>query len=490
MPRTESLLFHESVEKPQDNCAVVGIFSRTYDISSSVFNGLIELNHRGQEGSGILITDGEEIVLTKGAGLASIVFGMINVLPNLDNAVIGIGHNRYSTSGSLEELQPFLDDGIGIAHNGNLTNIEELRRKYDIAEEIDGSRSDTRIALAVINEMEGDAGEKIVKGVEQFEGAYSMVFATKDALFASRDPHGFRPLSIGRLRDSGGYIVMSETSGFSTGTEFIRDVLPGETIMIDDDGVKTIGKREDANLAQCIFELIYISRPDSNVFGISVVEFRLREGEILSRHMPDVDVIMPVPRSGISAAQGVASSEIAKEKKIPYIDGIYTNPYRNVVDGPRTFIQPNGRDKAATQKYSINEAVVRGKRVVLVDDSLVRGSLRIVVEKLREAGAREVHALIASPPIEDGCFYGVDFGKDEVLAHKMPDIEERRKYLGLDSLYYLSEAELLEAALGNPVEIEGDIFEQNGFCGGCFTGRYPTKVSDTIVKINEMQHVS
>ncbi len=490
MPRTESLPFYESVEKPQDNCAVVGVFSKTYDIPSSVFNGLVELNHRGQEGSGVLISNGEEMALTKGPGLASIVFGMTNELPDLDNAFVGIGHNRYSTSGSLAELQPFLDSGIGIAHNGNLTNIEDLRRKYDIPEEIDGARSDTRIALAVINNMEGDAAGKIVKGVEQFEGAYSMVFATKDALFASRDPHGFRPLSIGRLKDSGGYAVISETSGFSTGTEFIRDVLPGETIMINGDGITTIGKRKDANLAQCVFELIYISRPDSNVFGIPVVEFRLREGEILSRHMPDVDIIMPVPRSGISAAQGVASSEIAKEKRIPYIDGIYTNPYRNVADGTRTFIRPNGRDKAATQKYSINEAVVRGKRVVIVDDSIVRGSLRIVVDKLREAGAKEVHALIASPPIEHGCFYGVDFGKDEVLADRMPDMEERRKYLGLDSLYYLTEAELLEAALGNPVETQGDIFENNGFCGGCFTGRYPTEVSDTIIKINEVQHVS
>lgn len=477
--------FSPEAAKPQDECSVVGVYSRTRDIPSNVYTGLVELNHRGQESSGILLSNGHDFVLTKDSGLASIVFRLKNDLPKLPGAFIGIGHDRYSTSGSSSELQPFIQDGIAIVHNGNLTNAEQLRKKYDIPEEIDGARSDTRVALAVISKMPGDEQAKIIAGLKEFEGAYNFVFATKDAMYASRDPLGFRPLSLGKL-DNDSFVVASETSAFTNmGVEFIRDVMPGETVMINDDGIKTISQETKTNLAQCVFELVYISRPDSVVFGIPVMEFRLREGEILARHMPDADIIMPVPRSGIGAALGVAASEAAKNKGISYMEGLYTNPYRNVVKGLRTFLRAEERAKAADNKYSPTEFIVRDKRVILVDDSIVRGSLSIVVEKLRLAGAAEIHALIASPPISHGCYMGVDFGDGELLANKFPDPEERRKELGLDSLTHLSYSELLEAAFGREPEAEveeAQLFEKNGFCGACFTGRYPLSVEGAIGK--------
>lgn len=472
-------------DTPRDNCAIVGIFSYTSHISQVLLNGLVELNHRGQEGSGIIISNGKEFKMVKDSGLAGIVFTVKHPLPELSNTFLGIGHNRYSTSGSLSEMQPFFEKGIGIAHNGNLTNIIQLKEKYKIATIVKGAQSDTRIALSVINTMKGNEEERIVAGVKELEGAYSFIFITKKALFASRDPLGFRPLSIGKLLKGKGFVLASETCAFaSMGAEYIRDVLPGETIRIDENGVESIGiHKPDKKLAQCIFELIYIARPDSVVFGIPVMNFRLRQGEILARHLPDVDLVVPVPRSGISAALGIAASKAARVKNAIFLEGLYANPYRGSIDGARTFIRPNGRDLAATQKYNANEHVIKGKKICLIDDSIVRGSLRLVVEKVRKAGATEVHALIASPPLAHACYMGVDFGDAELLAHKIPSLRKRKEYLGLDSLYYLSYSELLEAAVGNPVsENNSSSFSDNGYCGACFTGKYPVKIGGAIAK--------
>lgn len=475
----------ESSEKPQDGCAVVGVYSRKNNVAEIAFNGLVELNHRGQEGAGITVHDGSNFITVKDSGLAGIVFGVKNSLPELQDARVAVGQDRYSTSGSLSEMQPFLENGIAIAHNGNLTNIEWLRRKYNIPEKIDGASSDTRIALAVINKMKGSPQERILKAISEFEGAFNFVFATEGSLIATRDPLGFRPLSLGKIKDGDGYVVASEDSAFdSMGAEKMRDVFPGETIVVDDEGVKTININYKSKLARCIFELIYIARPDSVVFGIPVMQFRLREGEILARHLPeDVDLVMPVPRSGICAALGVAASELARARGIPYMEGLYTNPYRGVVDGPRTFIMPNGRDKAATEKYRANNSVVEGMSLVLVDDSVLRGSMRFVVDKLKASGAKAVHALIAAPEIKHDCSYGVDFGKKELLANTTPNLDERRKYLGLDSLYHLSYAELIEAATGNEVQLNNKtVFSENDYCGACFTGRYPVETRGVITK--------
>lgn len=474
----------EALGKPRDNCAIVGVFSRKNNVAEIAFNGLVELNHRGQEGSGITVHDGKIFKTVKDFGLVGVVFGVKNSLPELDNAHVAVGNDRYSTSGSIFETQPFEEDGISIAHNGNITNIESLRKKYNIPEEIDGARSDTRIALAVINKMRGSPTERILKGIKEFEGAFNLVFATEGNLIVTRDPWGFRPLSLGKINGGNGYVVASENSAFtSMQAEMVRDVLPGETIIINDEGVKTIGMNPK-ELSRCIFELIYVSRPDSVIFGKPVMEFRLKAGEILARHMPkDIDIIMPVPRSGISAAIGVANSKEAKEGNISYMEGLYTNPYRGVVDGQRTFIMPNGRDRAATAKYSAYNYVVRGKNLVVVDDSILRGSLRFVVQKLRAAGAKTVHALIASPEIKHACSFGIDFGKEELLANKIPDVEKRGKALDLDSLYHLSYAELIEAATGNKAEINSEtLFAENHYCGGCFTGKYPVSTNGVIAK--------
>lgn len=473
-----------SREKPQDNCAIVGVYSRSRNVAETAFNGLVELNHRGQEGSGITVHDGKDLNTVKDSGLVGVVFGVKNPLPHLLDAHVAIGQTRYSTSGSIFEMQPFEEGGISIAHNGNITNIEGLRRKHNIPKEIDGARSDTRIALAVINKMEGSSTERIIKAIKEFEGAFNFVFATEGNLIVTRDPWGFRPLSLGKINGEAGYVVASENSAFaSMQAEMVRDVLPGETIIINDDGVKTIGMNPK-ELSRCIFELIYVSRPDSVIFGKSVMDFRLKSGEILARHMPKgVNLIMPVPRSGICSAIGVANSKEAREGNIPYIEGLYTNPYRGVVDGPRTFIKPNGRDMAATAKYSVYDSVVRGKNLVIVDDSIVRGSLRLVVKKLRAAGAKEVHALIASPEIKHACSFGIDFGTEELLANRVPNLEERRKTLGLDSLYHLSYAELIEAATGNKAEIDSEaLFSENHYCGGCFTGKDPLSTNGIIAK--------
>jgi len=471
-------------EEIHHNCAIVGVYTTGENPSLTLLNGLVALNHRGQEGAGIAIADHDEFDIKKDSGLAEIVFTTKQPLPELKNARVGIAQDRYTTSGTDSDTQPFLENGIALAHNGNLTNIKSLRREYNLPLTIDGAQSDSRAALAVINMQPGNERDRILEGIKRFEGAYSMVFVTKGlepTLYATRDPLGFRPLSLGHLKDNTGYAVASEDVAFqSMNAEFIRDLQPGETIMINQDGVTTIGMDKRSRIAQCIFELIYIGRPDSTIFGTSVYEFRNRQGDILSRHLPDVDVIMPVPRSGIAATQGLGNSQEFHSRGILYQDGIYTNPYINIGRGPRTFIQPDQRDQAALDKYSINEAVVSGKRVAIIDDSIVRGSLRRVVEKLRAAGAIEVHALIASPPIEHACFMGVDFGKGELIANSTPDIFQRAQLLGLDSLYHMSYAEIIEAALGNKVEESVEVFENNNFCGACFTGRYPVDVSGVI----------
>lgn len=477
-------------DRPQDNCAIVGAFSREMDVAQLLYNGLVELNHRGQEGSGISITDGSSFSLKTGLGLAGVVFSERHGqgLPQLPHAHIGIGHNRYSTSGSDLDTQPFIEEGISLGHNGNLTNIAALRQEFGLPDEIDGVQSDSRAALAIISKMPGANKDKILAGIKKFEGAHSLVISTQDALYASRDPLGFRPLSLGQIKGGKGFVVASENAAFaSMKASYIRDLQAGETIMITDEGVRTIGLDQRSQLAQCIFELIYISRPDSTVFGTNIYQFRSKQGEILARHMPDIDIAMPVPRSGIAAAQGVANSEEVRSRGILYQDAIYTNPYRGVDKGHRTFIRPNERDKAATEKYSVNRALVEGKRVAIIEDSIVRGSLKYVVTMLRDAGATEVHALVASPPLKHACFMGVDFGTGELLAHRFPDIHQRAAALNLDSLYHLSYAETIEAALGNPVdeEVGEEIFEKNNFCGACFTGRYPVSVDGVIPRSSD-----
>lgn len=490
---------HE-IEKPQDKCAVVGVYSTSRQATESAKEGLIELNHRGQESSGIaavvknkfLFATWNEIKVVRDYGLAEIVYEIKqeSSMRRILGALIAIGHDRYSTSGSLNEMQPFSNGNIAMGHNGNLTNVRQLRDKFNLPEKIDGASSDTRVVLAIMDKIRGSEKEKILQTLPLLEGSYCFVFATKNALYASRDPKGFKPLVIGTRDD--GFVVASETAALrSMGANFLREVLAGETIEIDEKGLKTIALTGwHRGLSRCIFELLYFARPDSVVFGIPVMEFRRRQGEILARHLPNVDVIASIPRSGDGATLGVMVSELTKETAIDLVSAFYPNPYRNIAKrGPRTFILPNDRDKAATKKYSAIETSVRGKRVVVVDDSILRGSIRRVAQILRLHGAIEVHGLIASPEIMHACRYGNDFGNGDLIADRIPDIEKRKAYLGLDSLYHMSYAELLEAALGNPVENVPEAFEENGFCGACFTGKYPTPIGGEIDKTEVEKNV-
>lgn len=470
----------------QTECAIVGVYSRKTKVARIALEGLIELNHRGQESAGIGVSNGDRFQVVKDNGLASVVFGFTHSLPSLPNAFIAVGQDRYSTSGTLSDAQPFDDDeNFLFVHNGNLTNISRLGAKYGIPPEINGARSDSRIALAMMSNLRGTEREKIIGAIKEFEGAFCFAIATKDKLFAARDPLGFRPLSLGKLNDDSGYVIASESVAFSAmDATFVRDVLPGEILQIDKNGLTTIHLDRRSRLARCIFEPAYFARPDGEIYGIPVALFRKRQGEKLALYLPDdIDLIMPVPRSGIQAAIGAAATETARARGIPYADGLYTNPYRDVLKGSRTFIQPDGRDLAATNKYSANKYVVDGMRIAVVDDTIVRGSFRLVAQKLRNAGAEKIHGLIAFPPIKHKCPYGVDFGNGDLLANRIPDLDKRREYLFLDSLSYLSYAEIVECAVGNQVEITDEtVFEAHDFCGACVTGRYPTEIDGIIDK--------
>jgi amidophosphoribosyltransferase len=455
--------------------------------------GMIELNHRGQESAGIAVADGERIVIAKGMGIAEIVFTFDQDVPKLDNPLLAVGHDRYTTSGGLCDAQPLEFNGLVIAHNGNLTNASSLRSEFP-PPSVDGQRpeSDTAVALQLLTHTEGNTAlERITSGLRRLQGAYAMILATPDTLYGVRDPRGFRPLVLGRT--DGGWVLSSESAAFTRmGAEYVREIEPGELVMIDADGVTThhLGPLAAPPPSRCIFELVYLSRPDSFIFGRSVEQFRRRTGEILAQKAPvEADLVMAVPRSGIAATVGYAASAIAREMGITYQEGLLTNAYSGLATGFRTFIRPTNRDAAAVIKYSVIDPVVRGKRLVVVDDSVVRGSFRHIAAKLRACGARSVHLRIACPPLIGGCYYGVDFGDGELLANRVPDLEERAAFLGVDSLVHVSWRELVEVALER--ELPGvahddrEVFLNHGFCGACFSRKYPTDVSGIIPRDHE-----
>jgi len=476
------------VDRARDECGVVGVYAPGRPVGRMALAGLIELNHRGQESAGIAVANGEQFALAKGHGIAELVFTFDQQVPELEGQILAVGHDRYSTSGGLCDAQPIEFNGIVMAHNGNLTNASTLRREFP-PPSVDGQRpeSDSAVALQLLSHTEGSGeAERIVNGLRRLQGAYAMVLATNRSLFGVRDPHGFRPLVLGRTE--GGWVLASESAAFPRmGAELVREIEPGELVQIDEDGVAShhLGPLAQPPPARCIFELVYLSRPDSFIFGRSVEQFRRRTGEILAQKAPvEADLVMAVPRSGIAATVGYAASAIAREMGITYQEGLLTNAYSGLATGFRTFIQPTGRDAAAVIKYSVIEPVVSGKRLIVVDDSVVRGSFRHIAAKLKACGAREVHLRVASPPLRSGCFYGVDFGEGELLAHRYPDHDERAAVLGVDSLVHVSWRELVEIATGQRLdqadEHDPDVFLRHGFCGACFTGSYPTDVSGSI----------
>jgi amidophosphoribosyltransferase len=448
------------LDKFKDECGVFGIFGHP-EAANMTYLGLYALQHRGQESAGIAASDGERVRVSKAMGYVADVFDgpTLAELPGR----IAIGHVRYSTAGEsrLANAQPFLIDcahgQISICHNGNLVNADSLRNDLVGQGSIFQSSSDTEVILHLFARSKaGNVEEAIVDSVTQAQGAFSFLMLTKDRLIAIRDPHGFRPLALGRLDDA--FVVCSETCAMDLiGATYIRDIEPGEVLVISAGGLRSIKPFAPAPLAHCVFEHVYFSRPDSYVFGKSVNEVRTNLGRILAREQRvDADVIVPVPDSGVCAAMGYAD-----EANIPLRMGLIRNHYVG-----RTFIQPQSAIRHFGVKVKLNpvRSILEGRRVVLVDDSLVRGTTsRKIVRMVRASGAKEVHVRISCPPTISPCFYGVDTPRRSELIAATHTLEEIRGYLDADTVAYLS-LEGLMSAVG-----EGG----GGYCSSCYTGQYP-----------------
>ena len=448
------------LDKFKDECGVFGIFGH-HESANMTYLGLYALQHRGQESAGIAVSDGGVVRVTKQMGYVADIFDgqTLSQLPGH----AAIGHVRYSTAGEsrLANAQPFLIDcahgQFSICHNGNLTNADSLRNELVSQGSIFQSGSDTEVVLHLYARSKGKSVEDaVVDSVTQLQGAFSFLMLTSDRMIAVRDPHGFRPLALGRLGEA--FVVCSETCALDLiGATYVRDVEPGELLIISAGGVKSLKPFGPAPLAHCVFEHVYFSRPDSYVFGKSVNEVRTNLGRVLAREQRvDADVVVPVPDSGVCAAMGFAD-----EANIPLRMGLIRNHYVG-----RTFIQPQSSIRHFAVKVKLNpvRSILAGKRVILVDDSLVRGTTsRKIVRMVRAAGAKEVHVRISCPPTISPCFYGVDTPRRSELMAATHTLEEIRTYLDCDSVAYLSLDGLMHA-VG-----EGS----DHYCSSCYTGQYP-----------------
>jgi amidophosphoribosyltransferase len=449
-------------DHPHEECGVFGIFAPGEDVARLAFFGLYALQHRGQESAGIAVSDGTTINTHKDMGLVAQVFDEQALEPLKGH--IAIGHTRYSTTGAsrIANAQPFTMESylgpLALGHNGNLTNAEQLR--LDVLKRGVGltSTSDSEVAAMVLVGGDGpNWSDRIGHFMNCAEGAYCLTILTRDALYAVRDPLGLRPLCLGRLGETG-WVVASESCALSTiGAEWIRDVEPGEALLINEYGPQTISHHPAPQPAMCLFEYIYFARPDSMLQNQLIHQVRMELGRELAREAPtEADVVMGVPDSATPAAIGYA-----QEAQLPYVEGLIKNRYIG-----RTFIQPDQRLRQQGVKLKFNPlaSTLNGKRVVLVDDSIVRGTTSgPIVRLLREAGAREVHVRVSSPPIKHPCFMGVDMASyPELIAHRMSE-REIEGHINADSLAYLSYEGLLRATGRDPYS----------FCGACFTGNYP-----------------
>jgi len=443
-----------------EKCAVVGIFGHQ-EASKLAYFSLHALQHRGQEAAGISSSDGEKLHTIKKRGLVMRVFDE-QKLKTLSGSS-AIGHTRYSTAGddSILDAQPVFaryDLGeMAIVHNGNLTNADEVRDALIEKGAIFQTFMDTENLIHLIAKSEQKKLiERIIDSVQRIEGAFSLVFLSRKKMFAMRDRHGFRPLSLGRLSNAG-YIVASETCAFDlVGAEFIRDVEPGELLVFEEGKEPQSIKVFEATPKHCIFEYVYFARPDSSVFGQSVYQTRKKMGQELAKMQPvDADIVIPVPDGGVPAAIGYS-----QESGIPYEMGIMRNHYVG-----RTFIEPTQemRDLKVKMKLSPMPGVIAGKKVIVIDDSIVRGTTsKRIIRMLKEAGAKEVHMRISSPPTTDPCFYGVDTpDKEDLIASRMSN-EDICEYIEADSLAYLDEKALLRSVNA----------EEESYCTACFTGKY------------------
>ncbi len=452
-------------DKLHEECGLIGAYCpNTKDLSSLICYGLIALQHRGQESAGIVMIDGEKKTVVKDKGLVQEVFDDESIASLKGN--LGIAHVRYSTAGQNEKknTQPFSfhyrDINIAYAHNGNLVNYNKLRRELEREGMIFLSDSDSEVIGHLIAKYgEGTVVEAITETVNTIKGAFALVMIFENTLYAIRDPHGIRPLVIGTL--DGGYVVASETVALDAmGAEFLRDVEAGEIVVINDKGLESIRYTDNTRIAHSAFEYVYFARPDSVIDGKSVYKTRLRAGRLLAQnHGVEADLVIPVPDSGRSAAIGYA-----EVSKLAYGEGLIKNKYVG-----RTFIQPTQelREIALKMKLNVLKEIVNGKRVVLVDDSIVRGTTsRRIVTMLKKAGAKEVHLRISSPMVKYPSFYGIDTPDPKELVASYMTKDEICEMIGADSLEYLTVDELVES-IG---------FKKDELCLDVFTGEYPVPI--------------
>jgi amidophosphoribosyltransferase len=449
-----------------EECGVVGVYGHP-EAANLTYLGLYALQHRGQEGAGIVSSDGTLLMSHRGLGLVADVFDQ-EVMRRLVGSA-SIGHNRYSTAGRtlLKNTQPFVVEfgrgGLAVAHNGNIVNAFELREQLEARGSIFQSSVDTEVIIHLMASAPGPSLiDRASAALSAVKGAFSLVMLDGSQMIAARDPYGFRPLVMGRIKDA--IIIASETCALDLiGAEYEREIAPGEVLVASKTGIESFFPFLSVAPKRCVFEYVYFSRPDSNVFGRNVYRVRKQLGKRLARESPvAADLVIPVPDSGVPAALGYA-----EESGLDFDFGLIRNHYVG-----RTFIEPQDEIRHFGVKVKLNaqREVLNGKRVIVVDDSLVRGTTsRKIVTMLRSSGAREVHLRISSPPTTGPCFYGVDTPTKEELIASSHSVDDIREFIGADSLAFLSEKGLyiFDSENGN-----------NGFCDACFTGRYPVQVPD------------
>lgn len=452
--------------KPKEACGVVAVYAPSEEVAKTIYYALYALQHRGQESAGIAVSEGDTMVVFKEMGLVAQVFDEYT-LKSLTGD-IGIGHVRYSTTGSSswENAQPIHRDSgaleVALGHNGNLVNTMELLENLAVRQRAASTDSDL-IAEMIVNSGKPTVEEGILETLPHLKGAFTLVMMDHERIFGCRDPHGLRPLVIGGL-PSGGYVIASETCALDNiGAAFVREVEPGELVTIDAEGIHS-HRFAPATPAMCVFEYVYFARPDSVLYGRSVAKTRYQMGQHLWGEAPaQADLVMPVPDSGRGAAAGYAAAS-----GIPYGDGLVRNPYVG-----RTFIQPTQsiRQQGVRTKLNPMAPMIEGRRLVVVDDSIVRGNVtRQIVRMLRDAGAKELHVRISSPPVQWPCFYGIDTANRDELIAANNSVEEIRQHIEADSLAYLS----LEGMVAS-TEVEPGLF-----CTACFSSEYPIPVPDDV----------
>ena len=447
----------------KEYCGLFGIYGHP-EAARMTYFGLYALQHRGQESAGIVTWDGTRIREQRGMGLVADVFSERHLGKELKGTV-AVGHIRYSTTGAslLRNCQPFLvrfgDYHLAIAHNGNLVNTMELREELEATGSIFQTTIDSEVFVHLIAKFLGSCSleEAVIKACNKVKGAYSILLLVNDKIIAVRDPHGVRPLMLGRMGDA--YVLASETCAFDLmEAEAIRSVAPGEMLVIQDKRLQSYRICDPQPVKQCIFELVYFARPDSEVFGEVVYERRKQMGATLAQEAPvDADYVMPFPDSGFYAAIGYSQAS-----GLPFEMSMVRNHYVG-----RTFIQPSQdmRDFSVRVKLNPVKSMIKGKRILIVEDSIVRGTtIRTRVKRLRELGAREIHMRVSCPPIRFPCFYGIDFSSKGELIAAHQSVDEIAKFIGLDSLHYLSIEGLLESVRGNG--------EKPPYCLACFDGDY------------------